>query len=132
MVMIYHNIVMFPKLTLQAMEACPSLVIVDKRIAGRRLVDMLAKVVVAEEEDDLPDISIYNVNTKEWRDLYVPVQETRKLRTKKETFMYYPLLMSSGNLTLVLSYLQSYSDVEMTFLSEPKKCEKFSTLQLSV
>lgn len=132
MVMVYHNIVMFPKLTFQAMEACPSLVVVDRRIAGRRLVDLLTNATIAEEEDKLPDISIYDVNRKEWRDIYVPVEETRKLRTKKETFMYYPLLMSSGSLTLVLSYLQSYSDVEMTFLSESKKCGDFSTLALSV
>lgn len=125
MIMVYHNIVMFPKLTFEAMKYYPHLIIDDKRIAGRRLVDMLAKVTVAEEDERLPDISIYDVDTKEWRDLYVPIEETRKLRTKKETFTYYPLLIQSGSLRLVLSYLQSYSDVNLAYLSESKSFPNF-------
>lgn len=126
MILLDYNVIIFPKLTYQVMQACPSLTVVDKRIAGRRLVSLLMNANVCRDSKELPDISIYYIKDKKWKDLYVPTHSTRKIRTVKESYMYWPLIMSGGGLSLALSYLMSYSDAEMTFSESSQQIPSFS------
>lgn len=125
MILLDYNIIIFPKLTYQVMQACPSLTVVDKRVAGRRLVSLVQDEFICRGSKELPDISIYYIKDKRWKDLYVPKHSTRKIRTVKETFTYWPLIMSGG-LSLALSYLMTYSDAEMTFSESPQQVPSFS------
>lgn len=120
MLMVYHNIVMFPELTRQAMLAYPELCITDRRVAGRYLTNMITDSYFNPVDCKLPDISIYEVDTKKWKHIFVPVEETRKIRTKRENYIYYPKLLECNNDSLVLSYLISHSDVRLSVLHETK------------
>lgn len=118
MVNVLHNMVVFPKLTAFVFSHCKDFLTIDNsKESGRHLSELLVDAFLSDKEDELPDISIYYVNERRWKDLYVPSESRRKIRVKSNQYTYSPELMSKERLSLALSFLQLRSDARINLLN---------------
>lgn len=114
MIMLYNNVIVFPRLTGELIAQQSTNCFVDSRqMSGRYLIRKITDAILQGDVSTLPDIAIYDVDKKKWRDIYVPIEETRSIKTKTETFTYYPKLMSLGNWSLIASWLGCHSDAKV-------------------
>ena len=92
-----------------------SFVINDYRLAGRYLTRMIIEAV-QNPDYKLPDICVYDLASKEWREIFVPDGASRKIRLKKEVVQYNALLMEEGFANVLASFLMTYSDAQINLV----------------
>ena len=132
MINVLHNMIVFPRLTAFCLSHLHDKLLIDNsKVSGRYLTSKVVDAMMTNTVDELPDISIYYVDDRRWKDLYVPSEDSRKIRLRSDKYTYYPKLMCEEHLSLALSFLLCHSDARISLLNTEDSAQSMKLLTMA-
>lgn len=112
------RLIVFPKFTMFLIEQGKRVRDKQDKLSNRHLSKMLMESVMNGKE--LPDVSVYDIQTKQWRDIKVPTSIKLTLEAGQYGSYSYTNILLDAALTkeqkvwIVQSYLLQYSSAKLT------------------